>query len=55
VIGAECEANRPTFIDTTQTTWAARGNSLCAAGTYCVKWTLQPYLQAGFPAIIGKP
>jgi hypothetical protein len=55
VIGAECEANRPTFIDGTQATWAARGNPMCGAGTYCVKWTLQPYLQAGFPAIIGKP
>lgn len=55
VIGAECEQNRPTFIDTTATTWAARGNPICGAGTYCVKWTLQPYLQAGFPAIISKP
>lgn len=55
VIGAECEANRPTFIDGTQATWAARGNPMCGAGTYCVKWTLQPYLQAGFPAIIAKP
>lgn len=55
VIGAECEANRPTFIDGTQATWAARGNPMCGAGTYCVKWTIQPYLGAGFPAIIAKP
>ena len=55
VIGAECEANRPTFIDGTPGTWAARGDAMCGAGTYCVKWTLQPYMQAGFPAIIAKP
>ena len=55
VIGAECERNAPTFIDQTQGTWASRGNSACASGTYCVKWTLQPYLVAGFPAIIAKP
>jgi hypothetical protein len=55
VIGAECEGNHPTFGDATPATWAARGKSACAPGTYCVRWTLQPYLQAGFPAIIAKP
>jgi hypothetical protein len=55
VVGAECEANNPTFNDVTQHTWASRGDSACGSGTYCVKWTLQPYLGAGFPAIIAKP
>jgi hypothetical protein len=40
------------FNDVTQATWAVRDNPLCAAGTYCVRWTLQPYLQANFPAFI---
>lgn len=50
VIGAECEGNYPTFNDVTQHTWAFRGDPACGGGTYCTKWTLQPYLQAGFPA-----
>jgi hypothetical protein len=55
VIGAECEQNNPTFTDQTQGTWAVRDNPACASGTYCVRWTIQPYMQAGFPAIIAKP
>jgi hypothetical protein len=51
VIGAECEANRPVFINQTAVTWASAGNPICGSGTFCTKWTLQPYLQAGFPAI----
>lgn len=48
VVGAECEGNYPTFHDATGETWAARGDSACAAGTYCTRWTIQPYLRAGF-------
>ena len=51
VIGAECEGNFPTFGNATPVTWAAAGNPICGAGTFCTKWTLQPYLQAGLPAI----
>jgi hypothetical protein len=46
VIGAECEANRPGWIDQTAVT-----RSGCSSSTeWCTRWTLQPYLQAGFPA-----
>jgi hypothetical protein len=50
VIGAECEQNYPTFNDVTQHTWAFRGDPACGPGTYCTKWTIEPYLRAGFPA-----
>jgi hypothetical protein len=49
VIGAECEGNYPTFNDVTGPTWAARGDSACSPGTYCTRWTIEPYLRAGFP------
>lgn len=48
VIFAECEVNAPSFGNATDATWAARGNPACGAGTYCTKWTLQPYINAGF-------
>lgn len=54
VIGAECEGNFPTFGNATAVTWAAAGNPICGSGTFCTKWTLQPYLQAGFPAITSE-
>jgi hypothetical protein len=50
VIGAECEGNYPTFGDSTPVTWASAGHPACGAGTFCTKWTLEPYLLAGFPA-----
>jgi len=49
IISAICEGNFPTWQDVTAHTWAARGDPLCAPGTYCVKWTLEEYLAAGFP------
>jgi len=48
VIGAECEGNYPSFGNATPVTWSARGNPACGAGTWCTKWTLQPYINAGF-------
>ena len=48
VVGAECEANTPSFNNVTAATWAAQGNPACAAGTYCTRWTLEPYIAAGF-------
>lgn len=51
VVGAECERNFPTFNDATAHTWSFAGDPMCGGGTFCTKWTLQPYLQAGFPAI----
>jgi hypothetical protein len=50
VIGAECEGNYPTFGDATPVTWASAGHPACGVGTFCTKWTLEPYLRAGFPA-----
>jgi hypothetical protein len=47
VIGAECERNDPTYNNVTGVTWAARGDAACGAGTYCTKWTLEPYRAAG--------
>jgi hypothetical protein len=47
VLRAECEENTPGFSNITAATWAAAGNPLCGHDTYCVKWTLQPYLAAG--------
>jgi hypothetical protein len=54
VIGAECERNDPVFINQTAVTWAAAGNPICGSGTFCTKWTLQPYLEAGLPAISAE-
>ena len=48
VIFAECEVNAPSFGNATHETWAARGNPACGAGTYCTKWTLEPFIRAGF-------
>jgi hypothetical protein len=50
VIGAECEGNFPTFGDSTPVTWASAGHPACGVGTFCTKWTLEPYIKAGFPA-----
>jgi hypothetical protein len=51
VIGAICEGNYPAFdSSTTAKTWPFRGDPGCAPGTYCTRWTIQPYLAAGFPA-----
>jgi hypothetical protein len=51
VIGAECEGNFPTFGNSTPVTWASAGHPACGVGTFCTKWTLEPYLRAGFPAV----
>ena len=51
VIGAECEGNFPTFGDSTPVTWASAGHPACGVGTFCTKWTLEPYLRAGFAAV----
>ncbi len=51
VIGSHCEGPRPTFNNVTDATWSAGAQGLCGAGnTWCAKWTLDPYLTAGFPA-----
>lgn len=49
VVGAICEGNYPTFHDVTAVTWASRGNPICGS-EWCARWTIQPYLAAGFPA-----
>jgi hypothetical protein len=40
----------PNWQDVTDPTWAGRGDPACAPGTWCARWTLVPYLRAGFPA-----
>lgn len=50
VVSAICEGNRWNWDwqNTTSKTWAAAGSSEC--GTHwCAKWTLDPYLAAGYP------
>jgi hypothetical protein len=37
----------PNWTDVTDPTWAARGNPACGA-EWCARWTLVPYLRAGF-------
>ena len=50
VIGAICEGNYASWGDATHETWEAglSGNPACGA-QYCARWTLDPYLAAGFP------
>jgi hypothetical protein len=50
-IGGHC-GNNPvadSLSDVTDVTWAQRGNPACGT-TYCARWTIDQYLQAGFPA-----
>jgi hypothetical protein len=50
VVSSICEANRFSWNwqETTYKTWDAAGSSAC--GTHwCAKWTIDPYLAAGFP------
>jgi hypothetical protein len=50
IIGGHCGSNPgPNWEDVTDRTWAARGNPICGT-EWCAKWTLEPYLRAGFPA-----
>ena len=50
-IGGHCGSNpvATTLGDVTDVTWAQRGNPACGT-TYCARWTIDQYLQAGFPA-----
>jgi hypothetical protein len=38
----------PNWTDVTDATWAGRGDPACAPGTFCARWTIDPYLRAGF-------
>jgi len=52
VIGAICEGNYASWGDATDVTWAAgqAHHPDCNAGApYCARWTIDPYLAAGFP------
>jgi hypothetical protein len=46
----------PNWADVTEATWFGGGRSICApqgrpdyGGTWCARWTLDPYIRAGFP------
>lgn len=50
IIAGHCGSNPgPNWQDVTDPTWAGRGNSACGT-EWCARWTLDPYLRAGFPA-----
>jgi hypothetical protein len=50
IIGGHCGGNPgPNWADVTDATWSARGNPACGS-EWCARWTLDPYLRAGFPA-----
>ncbi len=52
VLSGECESNIPVWnTATTAETWSANARypGLCANGD-CAKWTIAPYLAAGYPA-----
>ena len=50
VVSGICESNgfAWNWHETTEKTWAARGSSECGS-EWCAKWTIDPYLAAGFP------
>lgn len=49
IIAGHCGPNPgPNWIDVTDPTWGGRGNPACGS-EWCARWTLQPYLKAGFP------
>lgn len=56
-IAGHCGPNpSPWFNDVTDFTWfggPARDWSICE-NQYCAKWTLEPYLRAGFPGVEGQ-
>lgn len=49
IIGGHCGSNPgPNWQDVTNETWAGRGNPACGS-EWCARWTIDPYLRAGFP------
>ncbi|MGH9175831.1 MAG: hypothetical protein ACRD1H_15815, partial [Vicinamibacterales bacterium] len=50
VVSAICASNKFSWNwrETTEKTWAARGSSACGT-EWCARWTIDPYLAAGFP------
>jgi hypothetical protein len=50
IIGGHCgDRPGPNWADVTDATWTQRGNPACGS-EWCARWTIEPYLRAGFPA-----
>ena len=50
IIGGHCgDRPGPNWADVTDVTWNQRGNPACGS-EWCARWTIDPYLRAGFPA-----
>jgi hypothetical protein len=50
IIGGHCgDRPGPNWADVTDATWSQRGNPACGS-EWCARWTIEPYLRAGFPA-----
>lgn len=49
IISGHCGSRpAPAWIDQTRPTWDGRGHPACGT-EWCAKWTIDPYLRAGFP------
>jgi hypothetical protein len=50
IISGHCgDRPGPNWADVTDATWTQRGNPACGS-EWCARWTIEPYLRAGFPA-----
>lgn len=49
IVGGDCLVGVTTFADKSSETWANRGQPYCGT-EWCARWTLAPYIGAGFPA-----